>query len=290
MKLTREIAARRKQKTYWENTQENMFCMNALIDYSRQYEKEKPDFTVRTFLGDKPLGEAKFTSFRETPKTFDRPISDGDAGRKVTLRLERSGIGRLYYFTRLLFSPKVLKPDPINSGIEIHKEVYVERNGKWTALASPMQIERGDLLRVDLFLSLPAARNFVVVHDPMPGGLEPVNRDLATTSQVDADKEATEYPQDSFYFRYSDWRYFSLSFYGFYHRELRHDSARFYSEYLQPGRYHLSYVAQAIAPGTFRMLPAHAEEMYDPDVFGQTAPGVLEVRDANAESSAGASK
>lgn len=286
MKLVREISGRRKQKHYWQNTQENLFCMNALIDYSRQYEADAPNFVARSFFDDKPLGEVQFTSFRAAPQSFDYAISDGDAGRKANLRIERSGVGRLYYFTRLFFSPKVLKQEPINAGIELHKEVYVERNGQWTPLASPMQIQRGDLVRVDLFLSLPAARNFVVVRDPMPGGLEPVNRDLATSSQVDADKASAEYPSDSFYFRYSDWRYFSLSFYGFYHRELRHDSVRFYSEYLHPGRYHLSYVAQAIAPGTFQMLPAHAEEMYDPDVFGQATPGVLEVRDVSDTSDA----
>ncbi len=289
-KLVRAISARRKQKSHWQNTQENLFCMNAFLDYSRQYETDTPNFTARSFFDDKPLGEARFTSFREVPQTFDYTISDGDAGRKAKLRIERSGVGRLYAFTRLFFAPKVLKPDPINAGIELRKEVYVERDGKWVLLASPMQIQRGDLVRVDLFLAIPSARNFVVVRDPIPGGLEPVNRDLATSSQVDADQESAGYPSDSFYFRYTDWRSFDLSFYGFYHRELRHDSVRFYSEYLHPGRYHLSYVAQAIAPGTFQMLPAHAEEMYDADVFGQTAPGVLEVRDSDDAESASSAR
>ena len=43
-------------------------------------------------------------------------------------------------------------------------------------------ITRGEVVRVDLYLDLPAARNFVVVDDPVPGGLEPVNRNLATAS------------------------------------------------------------------------------------------------------------
>ena len=64
---------------------------------------------------------------------------------------------------------------------------------------------------------------------------------------------------------------------SFYHQELRHDAAHFYSEYLPAGRYHLSYVAQVIVPGQFTILPVHAEEMYDPDVFGQGVPAVLEV-------------
>ena len=58
---------------------------------------------------------------------------------------------------------------------------------------------------------------------------------------------------------------------------MRHDSARFYSDYLPAGRYLLSYVAQVIAPGEFTVLPLYAEEMYDPDVFGQGLPGALRV-------------
>ncbi|MGR9072045.1 MAG: alpha-2-macroglobulin family protein [Gammaproteobacteria bacterium] len=50
---------------------------------------------------------------------------------------------------------------------------------------------------------------------------------------------------------------------------------RFYSDYLPAGRYHLSYTAQAIAPGEFARRPARAEEMYDPDVYGRTASGKL---------------
>jgi uncharacterized protein YfaS (alpha-2-macroglobulin family) len=46
---------------------------------------------------------------------------------------------------------------------------------------------------------------------------------------------------------------------------------------LPAGRYHLAYVAQAIAPGAFTVLPVHAEEMYDPDTFGQGVPAMLHV-------------
>jgi uncharacterized protein YfaS (alpha-2-macroglobulin family) len=118
----------------------------------------------------------------------------------------------------------------------------------------------------------------VVVDDPVPGGLEPVNRDLATASTVDADKAVNTYPPDAFYYTWSDWRTYGYTRWSFYHRELRHDSVRFYSDYLPAGRYHLSYVAQVIAPGEFRILPLRAEEMYDPDVYGRGASGILTVQ------------
>jgi uncharacterized protein YfaS (alpha-2-macroglobulin family) len=122
-----------------------------------------------------------------------------------------------------------------------------------------MQLKRGDLVRVDLFPSLPTARNFVVVDDPIPGGLEPVNRDLSTASTVDADKGTFKAAGGSWWFRFSDWSSYGVSRWSFYHQELRHNAARFYSEYLPAGNYHLSYTAQAIAPGDFVVMPVYAK-------------------------------
>ncbi len=34
----------------------------------------------------------------------------------------------------------------------------VERNGEWILLKSPMEIKRGELVRIDLFVSIPADR------------------------------------------------------------------------------------------------------------------------------------
>ena len=172
----------------------------------------------------------------------------------------------------------ILVAEPVNAGIEIHREYSVERNGRWQLLGSPLKVDRGELVRIDLFVSLPAARNFVVVADSVPGGFEPVSRDLATASRVDAAKAEYQTTDSSFRNRFSDWRTFGISRWSFYHRELRHDSARFYSEYLPAGNYHLSYTVQAIAPGEFTILPVHTEEMYDPDVFGKGAPAKLVVK------------
>jgi uncharacterized protein YfaS (alpha-2-macroglobulin family) len=201
-----------------------------------------------------------------------------DPGRKATLKVERTGVGRFYYGARLFFAPEMVKISALNAGIEVHREYSVERNGKWLLLSSPMELKRGELVRVDLFVSLAAARNFVVVADPVPGGLEPVNRDLATAARVDADKGEFQHADGSWWFRYSDWSSYGVSRWSFYHQELRHNAVRFYSEYLPAGNYNLSYTAQVIAPGEFIVLPLHAEEMYDPDIYGQGVPATLVVK------------
>ena len=45
----------------------------------------------------------------------------------------------------------------------------------------------------------------------------------------------------------------------------------------------LAYVAQAIAPGNFAVLPIHAEEMYNPETPGQDVPATLRVQEGHEE-------
>jgi uncharacterized protein YfaS (alpha-2-macroglobulin family) len=233
--------------------------------------------TLRVLFDAELMGQAEFTDLHDDPVEFQRPVAAADPGREATLKISRQGQGRLYYAARLSYAPQLLQAESINAGIEVHREYSLERNGSWELLTNNMRIERGDLVRVDLFVSLPTARNFVVVDDPVPGGLEPVNRDLATASTVDADKGDFKAAGGSWWFRYSDWSSYGVSRWSFYHRELRHNAARFYSEYLPAGNYHLSYTAQAIAPGEFVVMPVRASEMYDADIFGQGVPGMLKV-------------
>lgn len=278
-KLVRAITQRRGKRDHWENTQENLFCMNALRDYQNAYEQAAPDMTVRALLDQELLGSARFKDRRDQQQQFDHPINAQDPGRKSTVSIEKQGTGRLYYTTRLRYAPLEAAAESTHAGIEIRREYSIRREDRWELLSSPMQIKRGDLVRVDLYLDLPTARHFVVVDDPVPGGLEPVNRDLATASILDAEAGDFQAAGGSYWFEQDDWLNYGYSRWSFYHQELRHDSVRFYSDYLSAGHYHLSYTAQAIAAGEFSVQPAHSEEMYDPDVYGTGLPASLIVTD-----------
>jgi len=278
-KLVRTISAARGVRDRWENTQENAFCMAALVDYARVYEKADPVFTVEALLDLESLGKQSFATFRDPPKVLQRAIRADDVGAARSLTLVHEGEGRMYYATRISYAPTGADAGAVNAGFEVKREYSVQRDGQWVLLSDPMRIARGELVRVDLFVSVPTARHMVVVDDPVPGGLEPVNRDLATASGVDAAAGEFKAAGGSWWYQYGDWDEFGISNWSFYHRELRHDSARFYADYLPAGRYHLSYSAQAIATGAFSVMPGRAEEMYDPDVFGRVPPAQLEVVD-----------
>jgi alpha-2-macroglobulin len=276
-KLVRTITQDRKNRDYWQTTQENLFCGSALVDFARVYEADKVNMVVKAAIDGKTIGAASFTDQRNPAVTFARANKEVSGGSKTSIKISREGTGRLYYSTRLTYALPLELSQPASAGIEVHREYSVERDGKWQLLAAPAAIKRGELVRVDLYLSVPAARNFVVVDDPVPGGLEPVNRDLATTSEVDARKADFAASGGSIWFKYDDWIDFDASRWSFYHQELRHESARFFSDYLPPGNYHLSYAAQAIASGSFTSMPTMAQEMYDPDVFGKTEGMTLHV-------------
>jgi uncharacterized protein YfaS (alpha-2-macroglobulin family) len=47
---------------------------------------------------------------------------------------------------------------------------------------------------------------------------------------------------------------------------------------LSEGTHEFSYIVRATTSGTFRTAPTHAEEMYEPEVFGRTATATIEVR------------
>jgi len=276
-KLTRAITQSRGNRNHWENTQENVFCLNALIDYANMYEKQDPAMDIEIAFDQQPIGNASFISKADPSITLSRAITEQDPGKSANIEIKKKGEGRLYYSAMISYDMQEDNVSRINSGIEIRREYSVERNGSFVILNSPMNVKRGEILKVDLFISVPTARHFVVVDDPVPGGLEPVNTDLATSSLVDSDKAKFKAAEGSWWYTFSDWSYYGRYFWSFYHKELRHNAARFYADYLPAGNYQLSYTAQVIAEGKFTVMPVHVEEMYDPDVYGKGLPAILKV-------------
>ena len=70
--------------------------MNALIDYSRAYEKAKPSLNVSVSLDEKQLGTASFNDYRDEAVTYNRSINATDLGMNKTVVIDRDGTGRLY--------------------------------------------------------------------------------------------------------------------------------------------------------------------------------------------------
>src|SRR5262249_11306249 len=120
---------------------------------------------------------------------------------------------------------------------------------------SVLEVAAGQLLRVTLHVAVPETTAHVVLDDPLPGGLEPVNFSLKTSGS-----DGKPIPS------------------VFTHEELHDDRVSAYAAELAPGLYRHSYVARARTPGRFLAPAARAEAMYAPERAGSTAAETFVVR------------
>lgn len=263
LKLARHIVQARGPRTHWTNTQETLFCTRALIDYGAAFENQPVQLQAAATLDEEALGTVDITP--ASAPTLSRGVERSDAPQRVAVTAR--GQGRAYLSTRLQY----IEPDDmpaINAGLSIARRYAVRRGGEWQALDvaadAPLRLQRGELLKVELDVDVPAWMTYVVVDDPVPGGIEPLNPDLATTSGVDLEalSAGSGYP------------------WPFYHRELRFEAVRHFADYVPQGRYRLTWVGQAVAVGEFGIGRPHVEQMYDPDVYGNGVAARLVVEEA----------
>jgi uncharacterized protein YfaS (alpha-2-macroglobulin family) len=126
----------------------------------------------------------------------------------------------------------------------------------------------GELVLVDLLLESPEPREQVVVDDPLPAGLEPIDFALDTAaSNVAVASQSPTDPADVHPGR--DYGAFREAV-GM-HRELHDDRVLTFLPHVDPGLYHFRYLARATTPGDFIVPPSRAECMYSPEVRGRSA-------------------
>ena len=256
----------------WGNTQENALALEALVSYYRKFESVTPNFTAVASLGSTQLASAQFQGRSTEAKATDVPmpklLASIPAGSEQPLTFTRDGTGTLFYSARLRYAVDRLYQQGSDQGIRIERSYgpYVE-NGSRPATTT---YKAGDLVRVTLTLQLTKERRFVAVTDPLPAGFEPVESWFATSAAALArDQEASAQAGD-----WTSWWQRG----GFDYVERFDDRVQLFATRLSEGRHVFSYIARATTAGTFRTAPAHAEEMYEPEVFGRTATAVIEVR------------
>jgi alpha-2-macroglobulin len=270
--IVRWMMAARKDGR-WGNTQENALAMEALVAYYRKFEAAPPDFRAVVALGGEDVARQEFkgrtTVSSVTQLPMSKVLAQGPAGSMRPLTFSREGTGTLFYTARLRYAMDQLFHDGLDNGIRIARAYapYVE-NGSRPAVTT---YKAGDLVRVSLTFMLTKERRFVAVTDPLPAGFEPVESWFATTAaSLGRVQDGQNEPGDNWF---SWWERG-----GFDHVERYDNRVQLFATRLSEGQHEFTYIARATTAGTFRTAPAHAEEMYAPEVFGRTATDVIEVK------------
>lgn len=257
---------------YWRTTQETAWAIMGLTDWMIASGELSGNYAWQVTLNEARLGEGTVAAdnIDETTRlqiavsellvdTLNRLVIERDrvpggdpAGQ------EGSSPGRLYYAAYLTYYKPVTEVTALDRGIRISRE-YRRVDSNNTINEAVL----GDLIEVRLTLEAPNDLHYLLVEDPLPAGAEAINTSLAITSLADQ-AEAAEPIDDRHYFT---------------HTELRDEKAVLFATYLPRGTYHYTYLIRASLPGRYHVLPAHAEEMYFPEVFGRGAGSLFVIRE-----------
>jgi alpha-2-macroglobulin len=262
-----------RNKGRWGNTQENAIALEALVSYYRRFEATVPDFTAVVALSGQQLAREQFngrtTDSRSTDVPMPKLLASAQPGAEQPLTFTRTGQGTLFYSARVRYAADRLFQQGLDQGIRIDRTYapYVETG---TGGGTKM-FKEGGPLSVTPPLQLTKERRFVAVTDPLPAGFEPVESWFATSAASLAKRQDEQPDIGGSWFSW--WQRG-----GFDHVERYDDRVELFATRLSEGRHQFTYVVRATTAGTFRTAPAHAEEMYEPEVFGRTATAIVDVK------------
>jgi alpha-2-macroglobulin len=176
--------------------------------------------------------------------------------------------GRLYYSLNLRYVTPAREIEALNRGFAVWREYSLLQDEDRTVAGASL----GDVVRVKLTVVVPADRNYVVLEDLLPAGLEPIDTKLRTTdvtlaARLEAERRdlaAAGQGQATYYAPWFRWYYNPWQ-----QVDVRDDRVVLYAQRLPKGVYEYVYYARATTVGDFFVPPSHIEESYFPEVFGR---------------------
>jgi uncharacterized protein YfaS (alpha-2-macroglobulin family) len=261
----------------WHTSIDRALGVLALTTYAVGTGELGGDYSYKVLLDDKEvLAGLVHRSGAATAAGKELPLGTLHPGKSsiVSFTRDYGRPGRLYYTLDLRYVTPAKDIEAVNRGFAVSHE--------YTALDDPTKritnVKVGDTVRVKLTVIAPADRNYVVIEDLLPAGLEAVdarlkNVDPALKAKLEAERIQASvqklggYTAPWFRWYYSPWQ----------QADLRDDRAVLQADRLPKGVYEYVYYARATTPGTFFVAPAHAEETYFPEVFGRSDSGSFTV-------------
>jgi uncharacterized protein YfaS (alpha-2-macroglobulin family) len=272
---------------HWETTQETAMSLLALTDFLEASGELKADYSYQVRVNGETLSEKKIeaSNLGESEKLVVsvRDLLIGEDNEVDIARAPVGSQGHLYYTMHLRYFPPAEEVEAANYGVGVSREYLPADGGEGKIEGAAL----GDMVKVRLTLVAPTDLHYVVVEDYLPAGLEPIDTSLKTTSSeirqmmLDEQRESAEEHRGRGY----GWWSYHRSFFN--HVDMRDNRVVLFATYLPRGVHEYVYFLRATTAGQYRVMPAHAYEMYFPEVWGRTDGAVFSVRPEEAETPAG---
>ena len=245
----------------WGSTNETSFAILALTDHllTLETQAEQTPYAILLngeILSQGTLGAGQISTNLSIP---NEAISPG------TNLVEISGdpAVRLYYsITSRMYLPQAeISPKGV---VSVSRE-YVNPQTGGSALNS---VVAGQLVRVNLSVTLENETSYLIIEDRLPGGFEALNENLNTSSH--AGNFDPYCGGDSYECTFYHWQE-----YGYNNKEIHTDRVSFFITEAAPGTLTISYLARATHAGSFVAMPTEVSAMYDETIWGRSASEVL---------------
>ncbi len=257
----------------WETTQENVWAILALTDYMVATGELQADYGYSLSLNGVEQVAGQVTPATVTqPVTASLPIEELTPGQDSYVLIERQpedAAGRLYYSAFLQYYLPTERIQPLDRGVIVYREYSLADDPDRPITSARVN----DIVKVKLTLIAPHDVYYLVLEDAYPAGCEGVDTSLATTRRVEEMDPGLEPVIESEW----DYDYWWFTHWPT-HTEMRDEKLVLFASELARGTYQFQYQLRCTTPGFFRVMPALAYQMYEPDVFGRSEGLIFEVQ------------
>jgi alpha-2-macroglobulin len=248
---------------FWLSTKQTAMVVFGLLEYVKISHELDPDFTATVYVNDKQVMNRHFTRADAMNSNLPR-ISLGtdqlQAGNN-TIRIQKSGAGRLYWSARGEYysaDKRIFQSNKLSLNIarDYYRLVPQQKGDKIVYDLVPLsgEVHSGDVVAVRVSVNGSEWR-YLLVEDPIPAGAEFIQRDDLYELNTKV-----------------DWWGF-----WFTRREFHDDHAAFFQTYFS-GHQEYVYLLKIVNPGKFRISPASVQPMYQPSIISTTDAATMEVK------------
>ncbi|RME47767.1 MAG: alpha-2-macroglobulin, partial [Chloroflexi bacterium] len=267
-----------RKEGHWETTQETAWSVLALTDFMKSTGELEGRYSFTVQLNGQTVKEGQVNSSNvDEPVKLVTPIRDLLLDVANELTISRNGTGRLYYTAHLRYFPPAAGMKPLDRGIVIGRQYFKVDPRTFQPTGEIAESAKvGDVVQVKLTIIAPTDLYYLLVEDPLPAGFEAIDTSLRTASaaaQGPQFQEVVPEGKEVPWWRRFWWSYWTQS-------QLLDQKVALFATFLRRGTYEYTYLMRASVAGDFNVPPAHAEEMYFPEVFGRSSGGLFSVEPA----------
>jgi uncharacterized protein YfaS (alpha-2-macroglobulin family) len=246
--LAAGLKAARNTAGEWVSTQDNLWSLVALAQYGSRGAGGDSTFVITA--GGKPIATRKLVGGGAATLKLSLGALAGD---DLKITSDKGGA-----ISARVTEARVDAGAAVENGFSIARR-YTDAAGKEVT-----SVKAGDLVTVKLTIKSTENRRWIALVDPIPAGFEVLNPKLAAGG--------AQQPSAAPGSRPSYWNSVAWD-----HQEMRDDRVLWFADYMRAGTFDLEYQARATIDGTFSVMPATIEAMYQPDVRARTARATITV-------------